>query len=188
MGARANPRFEDALAFAARAHAAVNQARKGSDFPYVVHPIRVAQILDRVGAEDDVVVAGFLHDTIEDTLVTAAELTAVFGARVAALVEAASEPDKTLPWKARKQHTLDHLEHETDPGILALIAADKLDNARSIAVDIRERGKDAAWARFNAPPSEQRWYYEGIARILTAKDPESPLVQALDREVKSLAW
>ena len=47
MTGKANQRFEEALAFAARAHGAVKQERKGTDFPYIAHPIRVAEILDR---------------------------------------------------------------------------------------------------------------------------------------------
>ena len=81
MAGKANPRFEQALAFAAQAHAAVHQERKGTDFPYVAHPVRVAEILDRFECSEDVIVAGFLHDTIEDTDVTAEELSATFGPR-----------------------------------------------------------------------------------------------------------
>src|SRR3954447_3708370 len=114
MTGKANPRFDSALAFAARAHSAVKQERKGTDFPYVAHPIRVAEILDRFERSEDVIVAGFLHDTIEDANVTADEIRATFGARVATLVTSASEPDKSLPWKMRKQHTIEQLEHEHD--------------------------------------------------------------------------
>ena len=71
MEGNSNPSFEKALAFAAETHGAVKQERKGTDFPYVAHPIRVAELLDRFERDEDVVVAGFLHDTIEDTQVTA---------------------------------------------------------------------------------------------------------------------
>ena len=102
MAGKANPRFEQALAFAAQAHAAVHQERKGTDFPYVAHPIRVAEILDRFECSEDVIVAGFLHDTIEDTDVTADEISATFSPRIAGLVTSVSEPDKSLPWKTQK--------------------------------------------------------------------------------------
>src|SRR4051812_26999074 len=114
MTRMANPRFDEALAFAAEAHRAVKQERKGTDFPYIAHPISVAEILDRFECGEDVIVAGFLHDTIEDTQVTAEEISAIFGDRIAALVTAASEPDRTLTWEDRKQHTLDRLEDEDD--------------------------------------------------------------------------
>lgn len=112
MAGKANPRFEEALAFAAQAHGAVRQERKGTDFPYIAHPIRVAEILDRFECNEDVIVAGFLHDTIEDTNVTAEEISAAFSPRIATLITAASEPDKSLPWKTRKQHTIEQLEQE----------------------------------------------------------------------------
>ena len=98
--------FEEALAFASRAHGAIRQARKGTSFPYVSHPIRVAEILTRFEYSDDVVVAGFLHDTIEDTNLSFDEISETFSPRIADLVRAASEPDKSLPWKIRKEHTI----------------------------------------------------------------------------------
>ena len=133
MAGKANERFQEALTFAADAHAAVKQERKGTRFPYIAHPIRVAEILDRFGCPEDVVSAGFLHDTIEDAHVNVNEITARFGVRLFELVEAVSEPDKSLPWKTRKEHAIAHLEREDDPGVLALAGADKLDNVRSIS-------------------------------------------------------
>jgi len=102
MAGKANPKFQEALAFAAQAHAAVNQERKGTDFPYIVHPIRVAEILDRFDCGDDVVVAGFLHDTIEDAGVTRDDLVQRFGSDVADLVVEVTD-DKSLPKKERKR-------------------------------------------------------------------------------------
>ncbi len=84
MAGNANPRFEEALAFAGRAHGAVKQERKGTDFPYIAHPVRVAEILDRFDCSEDVIVAGFLHDTVEDTNVTADEISAAFCPRIGA--------------------------------------------------------------------------------------------------------
>src|SRR6476619_5587029 len=112
MGGKANPLFQEALQFAFSAHASKNQERKGTDFPYVSHPIRVAEILARFGYDEDLVVAGFLHDTTEDAGISTEEMTSRFGERVAALVAAASEPDKSLPWKTRREHALAALELE----------------------------------------------------------------------------
>lgn len=142
MTGKANPRFEEALAFAARAHGAVRQERKGTHFPYIAHPIRVAEILDRFERGEDVVVAGFLHDTMEDANVSEHELGAAFGTTVASLVTAVSEPDKSLPWRDRKEHTVEQLERESDPNVLVLVAADKLDNVRSIADTLRHLARE----------------------------------------------
>jgi (p)ppGpp synthase/HD superfamily hydrolase len=181
-----DPRYDEALQFAARAHAAVRQARKGTRFPYVVHPIRVADIVDRYGYGSDVVVAAFLHDTIEDTEVTAADVDAVFGTRVRELVEAVSEPDKAARWRVRKERTIAALERGDDPDVLALTAADKLDNVRSTRDMLERFAVEAVWSRFSAPPDEQRWYYRTIAGVLLAKDPENTLYRVLDRESAEL--
>ncbi len=186
MAGNSNPRFDKALAFAAQAHGAVKQERKGTDFPYIAHPVRVAEILDRFDCDDDVIVAGFLHDTIEDANVKADEISASFGPRVATLVTAASEPDKSLEWKPRKQHTLEHLEREQDPDVLALVAADKLDNIRSIADTLRHLGQEQTWALFNATRSDQHWYYRRIAEILLEKTPQSRLFRTLDFETQTV--
>ncbi|MEA2155723.1 MAG: hypothetical protein QOE11_1863 [Solirubrobacteraceae bacterium] len=186
LAGNANPRYEQALAFAAEAHGAVRQARKGTDFPYVSHPIRVAEILSRFWCGEDAVVAGFLHDVIEDSRTTAGDISSAFGPRVAALVVAVSEPDKSLPRKTRMQQTIDHLAHERDEDVLALVAADKLDNIRSIADSISHVGHERTWGLFNAPRPTQHWYYRAIAAALLGKDPDSRLFRTLDLETRAL--
>lgn len=186
MAGKANPRFEQALTFAVNAHVTVHQERKGTDFPYAIHPIRVAAILDQFGCADDVIVAGFLHDTIEDADVTEAKVIKEFDQRVASLVTAASEPDKSLSWRERKEHTLAQLGQEDDPGVLALATADKLDNVRSIAETLSLRGHAETWAIFNAGEADQRWYYRELADVLLAKNPENSLFRALHDEAQRL--
>ena len=128
------------ISFAESHHRLVNQARKGTTFPYLVHPLRVAAILDRFGCNEDAVVAGFLHDTVEDACATYDEIAAIFWSQVAQLVERASEPDKSLSWDMRKQHTIERAKSEEDGDALDLIAADKLDNIRSLRETIEVRG------------------------------------------------
>src|SRR5487761_2225837 len=76
-----------ALAFAADKHR--NQRRKDADAsPYINHPIALANVLANEGGVEDPVVlsAALLHDTVEDTETTPAELEAQFGGKVAAVV------------------------------------------------------------------------------------------------------
>lgn len=185
MTSLSNPSFEDALAFAARAHGAARQARKGTDFPYIGHPIRVAEMLDRFGYADEVVVAGLLHDTLEDTDATEDDLRERFGDDVLALVTAASEPDKSLPWQTRKEHSLARLEQEGSRDALALVAADKLDNVRSLADTLRHDGPKT-WERFNAPKEKQHWYYRSVASVLLTRDGGDELFRTLDYETQTL--
>lgn len=80
---------EQALLLATVAHA--GQARRCSAVPYVEHAFAVAWILDRAGFEEDTVVAGLLHDVVEDTSVTLGEIVSRFGPVVAEMVELCSE-------------------------------------------------------------------------------------------------
>jgi len=57
-------RFDRALRLAAVAHAGVD--RKGTELPYIAHPVHVARLLERHGAAEDLILAGLLHDVIED--------------------------------------------------------------------------------------------------------------------------
>ncbi|MBB2201058.1 HD domain-containing protein [Gluconacetobacter tumulisoli] len=76
-----------AAAFATAAHAGVGQRRKYTNEPFIVHPRRVAELVASTGARDEVVAAAWLHDVVEDTNVTLAEIEAVFGAEIATLVD-----------------------------------------------------------------------------------------------------
>ena len=90
-----------AINYAAKAHS--GQHRKGTKIPYIIHPLGVAKILIEYGCADHVVIAGILHDTIEDTTVTFEQIKDIFGSAVADLVEAESEPDKSDTWENRKK-------------------------------------------------------------------------------------
>lgn len=77
--------IDKALAIAAIAHR--NQVRKGTDIPYFVHPVRVGMILQEYGCSEDVICAGILHDTVEDTDMTLSILSLEFNDNVARIVE-----------------------------------------------------------------------------------------------------
>ena len=180
-------RFEDALAYAARLHRA--QRRKGTAIPYVAHLLSVAAIAIEHGADEDTAIAALLHDAVEDQggAPTREAIRARFGARVAALVDHATDTDVSPkpPWRARKEAYLAHLADA--PAEAQLVsAADKLHNARSLLADQRQLG-DALWGRFNAGREEIFWYYRAIAATLLASErcPRA-LAEELDRTVQAL--
>jgi len=122
-----------ALAFAAERHR--DQRRKGDDeAPYVNHLIAVADILLNTGevVDADVVIAGILHDTLEDTDTTAEELESRFGARVRAIVEEVSD-DKTLLKEERKRLQIEHAPHISREAKLVKLA-DKISNVRDVGL------------------------------------------------------
>jgi GTP diphosphokinase / guanosine-3',5'-bis(diphosphate) 3'-diphosphatase len=120
-----------AIAFAAERHR--DQRRKDAvASPYINHPIAVASLLWHEGEVRDpvAIVAGILHDTIEDTATTEAELVAAFGADVAAVVLEVTD-DKSLPKAHRKELQVEHAPHLSVPAKLVKLA-DKLCNLRDI--------------------------------------------------------
>ena len=171
-----------AIEFAARAHS--GQYRKGTKLPYIVHPLGVAKILIEYGCPEQLIVAGILHDTVEDTPVTLDDVKKTFGWDIADLVEAASEPDKSDEWENRKKHTIGMLKSlSRDAAILVL--ADKVDNIRAIREDLERNGENL-WNRFNAPKVKQKWYYESLVSTFSSKltDENSlPLVDLFRHEV-----
>lgn len=126
--------FIDAVAFAADKHR--DQRRKDHrSSPYINHPIALAHVLAFEADVTDatVLIAAVLHDTIEDTTATAAELAAQFGPDVAAIVEEVTD-DKTLSKAWRKQLQIDHAPLLSSRARLVKLA-DKVCNLRDVAHD-----------------------------------------------------
>ena len=124
----------EAVAFAADRHR--HQRRKGVDAsPYINHPLEVAHTLANVGgvADAPTLVAAVLHDTIEDTRTTGAELEDLFGSDVRRLVEEVTD-DKALPKTERKRLQVEHASALSDGAKLVKLA-DKIANARDVVRD-----------------------------------------------------
>jgi guanosine-3',5'-bis(diphosphate) 3'-pyrophosphohydrolase len=120
-----------AASFAARKHSF--QKRKGAaGEPYINHPLEVANLLAGVGKIDDydVLIAAILHDTIEDTDTTEAEITELFGAAVCGMVLEVTD-DKNLPKAVRKQLQVEHAPH-LSPGAKQIKLCDKISNIRDV--------------------------------------------------------
>lgn len=162
-----------AIIFAAKAHE--GQTRKGTDIPYIVHPMEVASIVATMTSDEEIIAAAVLHDVIEDTEESKASVQQEFGERVANLVASESENKREeLPaedtWKVRKQETIDHLKNlnqdEDSTAIKQIALGDKLSNMRSIARDYDTIGSDL-WKRFNqSNPAEIGWYYRGMCEAV----------------------
>ncbi|WP_245980205.1 HD domain-containing protein [Peribacillus asahii] len=174
--------IEKGINFALSAHH--GQMRKQTTIPYVVHPLSVGFLLQKYGYNEETITAGILHDVLEDTQATYEQLVDEFGLRVANLVEAASEKDKTLPWKVRKLHTVQTI-HSLSKNGAAIVCADKLNNLSSIKEEGSRIGEEV-WNRFNSGKEEQDWYYQSIATQLYRTEVEKNLLLAFDQTVQKV--
>lgn len=154
--------YEKAKVFIKEAHR--GQRRKITGEPYFSHPFNVARILQQAGFGTDVVVAGLLHDVVEDTPITIEEIETEFGKHVAQLVAAHTE-NKDLSWEERKAHTIEVVRN----GSLeekAIIVADKLDNLTSVKYALSSEG-DRVWNYFKRGYSLQKWYNQSVVKNMT---------------------
>lgn len=174
--------IEEAVLFAANAHK--EQYRKGTSIPYITHPYMVGMYLQQANCSVEVIAAGILHDTVEDTNTTIEDLQEKFGDKVAHLVASASEKDKSLSWEDRKQHTLEMLKTQSIEEI-QVIVADKLHNLKSIRADYEEVG-DLVWTRFNRGKIDQQWYYTSITKAVEKYEAQFSLIHELKKEVEEL--
>ncbi|MBC2708995.1 MAG: HD domain-containing protein [ANME-2 cluster archaeon] len=116
-------------------------------------------------APNHVVIAGLLHDVVEDGDYTLSDIRDEFGDEVAALVDGGFEPEelinakggKSKIWPERKAHTIDFIKN-ADRDMNLLSCADKLANIRDIIRDYNRLG-DGVWGIFNALKESVAWYY-----------------------------
>ncbi len=164
-------RMEAAVRMAALSHG--GQSRKGSDLPYLVHPFSVAMILDRLRFPEDVVIAGLLHDVVEDSGVTLEEIRTEFGPDVAVWVGCCSEvkiddSGAKRPWIDRKHDYL--LALQSAPAEAKAVAlADKLHNLASIRHDLLA-GVDV-WSLFSAGRNDVLRFYGNAIEAIGRDEP-----------------
>lgn len=146
-------KIQKAIKFATKTHEIYQkQKRKGKDVSYIIHPLAVGLLLSCVKADNDVVCAGILHDTIEDSIdekkVTVEMLQERFGNNVAQMVLDVTETDKTLPWEERKRRAIEHIK-ECPHNSLLVKSADVINNLSELISDHDKVG-DQVFIRFNA--------------------------------------
>jgi len=158
--------FDRAARFAIEAHGGTE--RRGKGYPYIIHPMEAAAIVASITNDPEMLAAAILHDTVEDTDVTLEQVRALFGDRVALLVQHETAPtDSTMTWRDRKTVQIAQLASAPyDSKVVAL--GDKLSNMRSIALDYRLIG-DLVWSRFHAPNGKKdiEWYYRSLAEAMS---------------------
>jgi (p)ppGpp synthase/HD superfamily hydrolase len=175
-------RLTAAIEIASVAHR--NQIRKINQTPYFTHPFTVGMLLLGTNCSESTIIAGILHDVIEDTEIDSKQICELFGVEVMNLVETCSEPNKELPWEKRKQHTINYLKNIASIEVCQIVCADKLHNILSIRKDLDVFG-EKVWGKFKKGRDQQLWYYEAIVEVLGERIPDFPLYHQLKVAVKN---
>jgi guanosine-3',5'-bis(diphosphate) 3'-pyrophosphohydrolase len=174
-----SPRLLAAYEFGAKAHE--GQYRKSpGHIPYFSHPAAVAHILQKAGFSEDVVIAGLLHDVIEDTRFGEGDIRDRFGERVLELVLGVTE-NKKLKWDDRNQGYNDHLR-TMDAETAAISAADLLANRQSILMEFKNGGNP--WLSFSKNPkgySEKRLAFDRERIAIIKEILRNPVVDELEK-------
>jgi len=179
-------RFVSALQFAHDVHR--SQIRKDTTIPYVSHLLSVAGLVLESGGDEDLAIAGLLHDAVEDAKEISGEemsdrIRTKFGDRVADIVDGCSDAKSSPggskpPWRSRKEAYLEHLRSASND-VLRVSIADKVHNARSIATD-QDRFGAELWKRFSSSSEESRWYYTSLRDVYKERISDSYLIKELD--------
>ena len=169
-------RINHAFAFAAKHHD--RQVRKGTRLPYLTHPANVAVILSRYGQDEQTVIAGILHDVIEDCVrdgytrdMLEQRIGDKFGPDILDTILAVTERQVDeegieLSSEERKDDYLARLAAASEKARW-VCAADKIHNGSSILADLnRTLDPDTVWSRFHAGRlGTIRWYRRVYDRL-----------------------
>ena len=119
--------------FAYNKHGEINQVRKYTGDPYIVHPAAVVKLVESVPHTEEMLAAAWLHDTVEDTDTTIEEIQSEFGEEVAELVEMLTDVSKPEDGNRKIRKAMDrHHLSEASPKAKTIKLADLIDNSRSI--------------------------------------------------------
>lgn len=189
-------RINHALAFAAKHHD--RQVRKGTRLPYLTHPANVAIILTRYGSDEGTIVAGILHDVVEDCIREAytredlvQRISDKFGPDVLEDILAVThrtKDDDGVEFSSEERKA-DYLERLADASDRAawVCAADKIHNIRSIVADLRRTVEpETVWSRFAVGREGTVRWYRAVHDRLAARGFAAPIMRELEAAVMDL--
>lgn len=180
--------YEQALRVAAGAH--VDQRRKGKEIPYITHPVQVSIILLHYDFPMEAVIAGLLHDVVEDQGYELTQIEEDFGPLTAEIVDALSErkrdkQGKKRPWETRKQEALEKIRQSSQEAV-AVKVADTLHNTRCFILDFQHEGAEL-WENFSRGVEAQLDYYNKVLDVARERLGAHLLVDELAEALAELA-
>lgn len=181
------PRLHHALSKASILH--FQQKRKGDGSPYIMHPFAVALILSHHTEDEDLVIAGLLHDVLEDvpaSKYSEEDMRRDFGDRVCEIVKEVTEdkdpicheqPSKNT-WISRKERYIENLKNDSQEGLM-VACADKIHNLLSMMEIYKEQG-EKIWECFNAPADKKLWFYKEVLDVLSQRLESKEMLEELE--------
>jgi (p)ppGpp synthase/HD superfamily hydrolase len=150
-----------------------DQKRKFKDEPYIVHPLRVSEIVLDVTGNLELACAAVLHDTLEDTKITPNEIYETFGERITTLVESVTKVS-ILPKGEREEEYLKRFSTASDETVIIKLA-DRFDNVRDLYENLE-----------STPPHFRTSYIKntvGLLKTIPASALKNPFVFQLRTDI-----
>lgn len=175
-------RVKNAIRFSIKTHEIYQkQKRKGKDVAYITHPMTVGTILAMAGAKEDVVIAGILHDTIEDSIeekkVDEQMIKERFGKRVMEIVKSVSEDKEYKDWEERKRRAREKMKKFNHDSLMVK-SADVISNVVELIDDYIING-DEIFKKFGGPKEKVIANYLEVMNIILKRWKKNPLAQDL---------
>jgi (p)ppGpp synthase/HD superfamily hydrolase len=186
-----SPRMSEAMKLAFNLHG--RDFRKSSNVPVFAHLLSVCALVLYNGGGEDEAIAALLHDSLEDKpeIISREDKKKQFGESVLKLIEVSTDTAAGYSggpkgdWRQRKEAYLDHARL-TNPNLLLVIVADKVDNTRAMLADYQLVGYKL-WERFNAKQADQIWYYQQSVKAYKEAGFQSALLNDLEQLVEQLS-
>jgi (p)ppGpp synthase/HD superfamily hydrolase len=177
-------RFLKAIQLASEAHK--DQKRKTSNLPYIEHPLAVGLILKEMNCSEDTIIAGILHDTLEDTDLQIEIIQKEFGKIVVSYLEYVTE-SKHLNWEERKTKSIEKIKL-APLEVKYITAADKFHNLYTLQEEFNSKG-EMIWDSFLRKKPKQEWYYRSMFDSIIynwEEKNDNLLIQNLEKSINSL--
>ncbi len=182
------PRIHEALELSARLHR--EHIRKDSSrTPYITHLMGVMLLLSSITEDEDILIAGLMHDSMEDVAgYTYEKLVADCGKEVADIVRGVTEirdvspiEDRTLRWLTHKESYLHTLRSASDKSVLVSVA-DKTHNLITLMSNYKKEGDD--FLKHFSSMKNTLWFNDEVEKIVLERlDNDNQLVKRFREEL-----
>lgn len=182
-------RLDKALKTAAVAHNQANQYRKGTNIPYIIHPVGTMIIASEATNDENILIACLFHDILEDVndnIYNEEKMRHDFGDEVVQIVLDVTKNKQAKDWYEQSNDYLGHLKNKASDKAVVVSVCDKIHNLLSTIEDYQAIGDDV-WQRFATKNyTDQLWWYESILKIAKLRNAPEILTNNLAELISRL--